>query len=103
MERVKYRGHNVNYKTTRRSYKSQKKIWNDPENWVIFENSKRPIIEERVFLFVQNIRKPSRRPTKMGEMGMFSGLLYCAEYRGKMYQSRTTNFAENLKSFICST
>ena len=33
---------------------------------------------------------------------MFSAL-YCAEYGGKMYQRRATNFAENQKYFICST
>ena len=98
-----YLGHTVNFKTTKKSYKSKKKIWNDPENWVIFENTQPPIIEESVFLIVQNIRKARRRPTKMGEMGMFSGLLYCAECGGKMYQCRATNFAENQKYFICST
>lgn len=103
LERVDYLGHTVNFKTTKKSYKSKKKIWNDPENWVIFENTQPPIIEESVFLIVQNIRKARRRPTKMGEMGMFSGLLYCAEYGGKMYQCRATNFAENQKYFICST
>lgn len=56
-----------------------------------------------MFLIVQNIRKARRRPTKMGEMGIFSGLLYCAECGGKMYQCRATNFAENQKYFICST
>ena len=70
---------------------------------MIFENTQPPIIEESVFLIVQNIRKARRRPTKMGEMGMFSGLLYCAECGGKMYQCRATNFAENQKYFICST
>ena len=103
LEKIEYLGHTVNFKTTKKSYKSKKKIWNDPENWVIFENTQPPIIEESVFLIVQNIRKARRRPTKMGEMGMFSGLLYCAEYGGKMYQCRATNFAENQKYFICST
>lgn len=103
LERVDYLGHTVNFKTTKQSYKSKKKIWNDPENWVIFENTQPPIIEESVFLIVQNIRKARRRPTKMGEMGIFSGLLYCAECGGKMYQCRATNFAENQKYFICST
>ena len=103
LERVDYLGHTVNFKTTKQSYKSKKKIWNDPADWVIFENTQPPIIEESVFLIVQNIRKARRRPTKMGEMGMFSGLLYCAECGGKMYQCRATNFAENQKYFICST
>ena len=48
-------------------------------------------------------KRNGRLFTKMGEMGMFSGLLYCAECGGKMYQCRATNFAENQKYFICST
>ena len=60
-------------------------------------------IEESVFTIVQNIRKSRRRPTKMGDMGIFSGLLYCAECGGKMYQCRATNFTEEQKYFICST
>ena len=36
-------------------------------------------------------------------MGIFSGLLYCAECGGKMYQCRATNFTEEQKYFICST
>ena len=58
---------------------------------------------ESVFIIVQNIRKSRRRPTKMGDMGIFSGLLYCAECGGKMYQCRATNFTEEQKYFICST
>ena len=103
LERLDYLGHTVNFKTSKQSFKSKKVLWNDPADWVIFENTQEPIIEESVFLIVQNIRKARRRPTKMGEMGMFSGLLYCAECGGKMYQCRATNFAENQKYFICST
>lgn len=52
---------------------------------MIFENTQEPIIEESVFLIVQKIRQGRRRPTKMGDMGMFSGLLFCADCGGKMY------------------
>ena len=103
MERIEYLGHTVNFKTRKQSYKSKKKLWNDPSEWVIFENTQPPIIEESVFLIVQNIRRSRRRPTKMGDMGIFSGLLYCAECGGKMYQCRATNFTEEQKYFICST
>ena len=96
-------GHTVNFKTRKQSYKSKKKLWNDPSEWVIFENTQPPIVEESVFLIVQNIRRSRRRPTKMGDMGIFSGLLYCAECGGKMYQCRATNFTEEQKYFICST
>ena len=103
LERVDYLGHTVNFKTTKQSYKSKKKLWNDPADWVIFENTQPAIIEESVFIIVQNIRKSRRRPTKMGDMGIFSGLLYCAECGGKMYQCRASNFTEEQKYFICST
>lgn len=103
LERVEYLGHTVNFKTTKQSYKNKKKLCNDPADWAIFENTQPPIIEESVFLIVQNIRKSRRRPTKMGDMGIFSGLLYCADCGGKMYQCRATNFTEEQKYFICST
>ena len=103
LERVDYLGHTVNFKTTKQSYKSKKKLWNDPAEWVIFENTQPAIIEESVFIIVQNIRKSRRRPTKMGDMGIFSGLLFCADCGGKMYQCRATNFTEEQKYFICST
>ena len=103
LERVDYLGHTVNFKTTKKSYKSKKKLWNDPADWVIFENTQPSIIEESVFVIVQNIRKSRRRPTKMGDMGIFSGLLYCADCGGKMYQCRATYFTEEQKYFICST
>ena len=60
-------------------------------------------LAHEAFLIVQNIRRSRRRPTKMGDMGIFSGLLYCAECGGKMYQCRATNFTEEQKYFICST
>lgn len=103
LERIEYLGHTVNFKTRKQSYKSKKKLWNDPSEWVIFENTQPPIVEESVFLIVQNIRRSRRRPTKIGDMGIFSGLLYCAECGGKMYQCRATNFTEEQKYFICST
>ena len=103
LERIEYLGHTVNFKTRKQSYKSKKKLWNDPSEWVIFENTQPPIVEESVFLIVQNIRRSRRRPTKMGDMGIFSGLLYCAECGGKMYQCRATTFTEEQKYFICST
>ena len=102
LERVEYLGHTVNFKTTKQSYKSKKILRNDPENWAIFENTQPPIIEESVFLIVQNIRKSRRRPTRMGDMGMFSGLLFCADCGNKMYQCRTNEKPGNAY-FLCAT
>ena len=62
-----------------------------------------PVIEESVFLIVQNIRQGRRRPTKMGDMGMFSGLVYCADCGGKMYLCRANHFKPEQEYYICST
>lgn len=103
LERIEYLGHTVNFKTSKPSFKSKKKVWNDPSEWAIFEKTQEPIIEESVFLIVQNIRQGRRRPTKMGEMGMFSGLLFCADCGGKMYLCRANHFKPEQEYYICST
>ena len=103
LERVEYLGHTVNFKTSKPSFKSKKTVWNNPSEWVIFENTQEPVIEESVFLIVQNIRQGRRRPTKMGDMGMFSGLVYCADCGGKMYLCRANHFKPEQEYYICST
>jgi hypothetical protein len=102
LERIDYLGHTLNFRTTKQSYKSKKILLNDPENWAVFENTHEPIIEESVFLIVQNLRQSKRRPTKMGETDMFSGLLYCADCKGIMYHCRTKNFEKRQEYFACS-
>ena len=103
LERLDYLGHMVNFKTSKQSFKSKKVLWNDPADWVIFENTQEPIIEESVFLIVQKIRQGRRRPTKMGDMGMFSGLLFCADCGGKMYLCRANHFKPEQEYYLCST
>ena len=102
LERVDFLGHTLNFRTKKQSYKSNKIILNDPEEWAVFENTHEPIIEESVFLIVQNLRKSKRRPTKMGEADMFSGLLYCADCKGIMYHCRTKDFEKRQEYFVCS-
>ena len=66
-----YLGHTVNFKTTKKSYKSKKKIKNPESEWVIFENTHEPIWTEAIAEAVKQARQSRRRPTKMGEMGMW--------------------------------
>ena len=97
-----YLGHTVNFKTTKKSYKSKKIIQNPESEWVIFENTHEPIWTEAIAEAVKQARQSRRRPTKMGEMGMFSGMMYCADCGSIMYQCRATGFRRDQEYYICS-
>ena len=97
-----YLGHTVNFKTTKKSYKSKKKIQNPESEWVIFENTHEPIWTESIADAVRLARQTRRRPTKMGEMGMFSGMMFCADCGSIMYQCRATNFRRDQEYYLCS-
>ena len=83
-------------------YKSKKKIKNPESEWVIFENTHEPIWTEAIAEAVKQARQSRRRPTKMGEMGMFSGMMYCADCGSILYQCRATGFRKDQEYYICS-
>ena len=97
-----YLGHTVNFKTTKKSYKSKKKIQNPESEWVIFENTHEPIWTESIADAVRLARQTRRRPTKMGEMGMFSGMMFCADCGSIMYQCRATGFRREQEDYLCA-
>lgn len=97
-----YRGHTVNFKTRKKSYKSKKTIVNPESEWKIFENTHEPIWTEAIADAARLARQSRRRPTKMGEMGMFSGMMYCADCGSIMYQCRATGFRPDQEYYLCS-
>ena len=97
-----YLGHTVNFKTRKKSYKSKKTIQNPESDWAIFENTHEPIWTEAIADAARLARQTRRRPTKMGEMGMFSGMMYCADCGSIMYQCRATGFRRDQEYYICS-
>ena len=97
-----YLGHTVNFKTRKKSYKSKKTIQNAESEWAIFENTHEPIWTEAMADAARLARQTRRRPTKMGEMGMFSGMMYCADCGSIMYQCRATGFRRDQEYYICS-
>ncbi|WP_438849004.1 DUF4368 domain-containing protein [Anaerocaecibacter muris] len=97
-----YLGHTVNFRTKKKSYKSKKKIDLPKEEWAIFENTHEAIIDQDTFDTVQRIRQAKRRPTDMGEMSIFSGLVYCADCGQKMYLCRCTTMKQK-EYFNCSS
>lgn len=99
---MEYLGHTVNFKTSRKSYKSKKKLENPPEDRRVFENTNPAIIEQAQWDRVQELRKNKRRPTKTGRTSMFSGLLYCADCGAKLYYCTANGFEERQNHFVCS-
>ena len=97
-----YLGHTVNFKTRKKSYKSKKVIHNPESEWLIFENTHDPIWTEAIADAARAARQTRRRPTKMGEMGMFSGMMLCADCGSVMYQCRATNFRREQEYYLCA-
>ena len=97
-----YLGRTTNFKTTKLSYKSKKTVINSPDKWAVFEGTHEAIIDKETWEIVQKNREHRRRPTKMGEMGLFSGLAYCADCGAKLYHHRSITLTKEQESYICS-
>ena len=70
--------------------------------WVTFENTQEAIIDKQTYDAVQKIREGRRRPTPMGEMNVFSGMVYCADCGKKMYLCRSSTMKQK-EYFNCSS
>ena len=77
LEQKEYLGHTVNFKTTRRSFKSKRIIHNPEEKQMVFENTHEAIINVELWDVVQKIRAQRHRPARTGETALFSGLRTC--------------------------
>ncbi len=102
LEKAEYCGHTVNFRTHVKSYKNKKRVDNPKEDWLIFENTHEPIWTEAMADAARLARQTRRRPTKIGEMGMFSGMMYCTDCGSIMYQCRATGFRRDQEYDICS-
>ena len=103
LEQDAYLGRTTNFKTTKLSYKSKKTIENTPDKWAVFEDTHKAIIDPETWEIVQKNREQRRRPTKMGEMGMFSGLAYCADCGARLYHCRTTSWTHEQECYTCAS
>ena len=97
-----YCGDILNFKTYSKSYKNKKRIDNDRENWVVFQDVHEAIIERAVYEQVQQKRgKIRKRRTNNGEHNMFSVLLVCADCGSNLHFHFNQGNPE-IKYFNCS-
>ena len=74
LKKQEYLGHTVNFKT-RKHFKDKKSKYVSEDNWLIFENTHEPIIDQETFDNVQRIRGNVKRyPDGWGEYHPLTGL-----------------------------
>ena len=87
----------MNFKTDKVSYKLKHSVENSPEKQVIFENHHEPIIDRETWERVQELRKQRKRPNRYDEVGLFSGILFCADcgsYKKKELETAQKRISE---------
>lgn len=102
LENQQYTGCTVNGKSTTVSYKVHKVIENPKEEYQIIPNTQEAIIDENVWLRVQELRKNKRRPTKTNRKSLFSGLVFCADCKAKLHFCAAKSLKRNQEFFRCA-
>ena len=90
-------------KTEKPSYKMKHSIDNPIEKQAIFENHHEPIIDLQTWERVQELRKQRKRPNRYDDVGLFSGLLFCADCGHVMYQQRYQTDKRKQDCYICGS
>ena len=101
LENREYTGCLVNFKTTTQSYKCSKIIYNSEDKQAVFENHHEIIIDRDTWERVQELRKQRKRPNRYDEVGLFSGILFCADCGSVLYQQRYENKTRKQDCYIC--
>ena len=95
-----YLGHTVNFKTSKH-FKDHHSHNVEEDQWMVFENTQEPIIDQRAFDLVQKLRSHIQRwPNGWGPAHPLTGLVFCADCGGKLYQHRVDNYS-NQQTFCC--
>ena len=101
LENREYTGCLVNFKTEKPSYKVKHSVENPIEKQAIFPNHHEPIIDTETWERVQELRKQRKRPNRYDEVGLFSGMLFCADCGHVLYQQRYQYKNRKQDYYIC--
>lgn len=103
LEREEYIGHTINCRSYIPSFKSKKKKANPPEKWLRFENTHEPLVDVETWEIMQKVRSGKRRPNKLGEQDMFSGLIFCADCGIRHRICRCGSLSKEQYTYVCGT
>ena len=89
LKKREYLGHTVNFKT-RKHFKDKKSHYVSEDQWVVFENTQEPIIDQETFDTCQRLRNNVRRyPNGWGETHPLTGLMFLAAKKLEGCSERT--------------
>jgi DNA invertase Pin-like site-specific DNA recombinase len=101
LARQEYLGHTITAKTYKVSYKSKKTKKNPEEKRYFFANTHEPLIDETTFDLAQKRLSTRHRPSKVDEIDLFSGVLFCADCNYKMGLNRGKGTIERKHAYLC--
>lgn len=101
IRRKEYLGHTLTGKTTKISYKSKKVKKISEEEQYFFPNTHEPLIDEETFELAQKRFATRTRPTRTGEIDIFSGILFCSDCGAKMQLQQGVNTPARKISYLC--
>ena len=101
LARKEYLGHTITGKSYKVSYKSKKTKKNPEEKRYFFPNTHEPLIDEETFELAQKRIATKHRPTKVDEIDIFSGLLFCGDCGYKMYLQQGAGTLERKHAYTC--
>lgn len=101
LDHQEYCGDTVNFRTTKKSYKSKKITRNSRDDYKIFPDTHEAIISRELFQKAQELRDGKQRHVYIREPALFSGIAFCSDCGRKMYLRRSKN--EKMPDYyICS-
>ena len=100
-ENREYTGCLVSFKTEKPSCKTRRSAENPIERQAIFENHREPIIHPQTGERVQELCKQRKRPNRDDEVGLFSGILFCADCGSMLYQQRYNTDTTKQDCYVC--
>lgn len=98
-----YCGDTVNFKTYSKSNKLKKRIKNDEEKILVFENTHEAIIDRKTFDLVQKHFEGRKRADHQGETDKYAGYLFCGECGARLYLHRAFSIDPVKNFFQCRT
>lgn len=87
IEKPEYKGHTVNFRSGKKSYKD-KRVFYKPEDWMVFENTHEAIVDAETWELAQQTKRTIHRTDTTGEANPLTGLMFCADCGAKMYNHR---------------